>query len=112
MKLLFWFKKQQYQNVKVCKSCALYNQTRNETVIWQCRIPSSDERRIAGGNVTGAGDVPKIWPRVLARGAALQEQLLRPLREYPHVNGAVVVAVAMHISPEHKRAHTQMQTLL
>ena len=49
--------------------------------------------------MAGAGDVPLAGPRVLAVGAALQQQLPGALAVDPHVHRPVVVAVPVHLRP-------------
>lgn len=49
--------------------------------------------------MAGAGDVPLAGPRVLAVGAALQQQLPGALAVDPHVHRAVVVPVPVHLRP-------------
>jgi len=63
-----------------------------------------EERGVAGGDVTGARDVPLPRPRVLAVSAALQQQLPGALAVDPHVHRPVVVAVPVHLRPEESEA--------
>lgn len=49
--------------------------------------------------MAGAGDVPLAGPRVLAVGAALQQQLPGALAVDTHVHRPVVVPVPVHLRP-------------
>lgn len=54
--------------------------------------------------MTSARDVPLPRPRVLAVGAALQQQLPGALAVDPHVHRTVVVPVPVHLRPEENEA--------
>ncbi len=54
--------------------------------------------RLAGARVAGHGDVERAGPGVLPLGAALEDEVRRPIEHAPHpdVHAAVPVAVAVH----------------
>lgn len=64
--------------------------------------PRRGEGGVPGGDVAGAGDVPLAGPRVLAVGAALQQQLPGALAVDTHVHRPVVVPVPVHLRPAGK----------